>query len=128
MAVTTTPGRQWLLAGIADLGIANLGTGNGVEVYVPPGALATIAAHVVTAFDSTTATVSASDGTTTFISAEDAKAAALTNVTVDVPRKFFPNGGTITFTMAQTGDDQTVGRILGTVEYVIVNRSNEVQG
>lgn len=121
--------RQYPLKALVDLGIANIGTGNGKTVDLPPNAFMTnIGAHVVTAFNSaTTTTVSASDGTTTFISAEDAKAVALTNVTVDVTRKFFPTGGTVTFSLAETGAAATAGRIIGFVEYEILNRSNELQ-
>lgn len=129
MTVSTYLERQYPLVAVADLRIANIGTGNGIAVKVPVGALVTVKAHVVTAFDSaTTTTISASDGTSTHISAKDAKAAALTNVTVDIPTKFYPSGGTITFTMAETGATATVGRILATVEYVVLNRGNEVQG
>ena len=128
MATTSKIERQYALAVDVDLGVANMGSGNGITVKLPPGAyMIDIKAHIVTAFNSaTTATVSASDGTTTFISAEDAKAAALTNVVVDVPRKFFPSGGTITFSLAETGATATAGRIIGLVEYVILGRGNEV--
>lgn len=127
MSVTANVSRQASLFAFVDLGVANMGAGNGISVLLPAGAqMVNIAAHVVTPFNSaTTATVSASDGTTTFISAEDAKAAALTNVTVDVPKKFFPSGGTVTFSLAETGATATAGRIVGWVEYIVANRHHE---
>jgi hypothetical protein len=129
MTVTVNSSRTRKLVATADLGITNIGSGNGISIAVPAGALVEVGAHIVTAFNSaTTTTISASDGTTTFISAEDAKAAALTNVTVDVPRKFFPSGGTITFSMAETGATATAGRAIGWVEYEVVGRHDEYQG
>jgi hypothetical protein len=128
MATTPIYERQYPLVALVDLGIANIGSGNGETIKLPPNAMIIdVFAHVVTAFNSaTTTTVSASDGTTTFISAEDAKAAALTNVTVDVAKKFLPSGGTVTFSMAETGAAATAGRIIGGVRYVVLNRSNEI--
>lgn len=134
MATTPTPERQWPLVALVDLGVDNVGAGNGVTVYLPPNTFVrNIAANVVTAFNTAgtgTMTVSASDGTTTFISAENAKATAGTNVTVDVNSKFFPSGGTITFSLTETLDTDaaTAGRVMAAVEYVVLSRSNEVQG
>lgn len=86
----------------AVLEIGNIGAGNGVSFNVPPGAhVYGIAAYVSTQFNGTTNTLTLSDGTTTFISAEDVKTAGA--VTVDVLQKYYPNGGTLTATMAQTG-------------------------
>lgn len=127
MAVTAIKDRQYPLVAVADLGIANIGASNGISVTIPPNTMATVRAHIVTAFNSaTTTTFSASDGTTTHISAVDAKAAALTNLATAVPRKFYPTGGTITFSMAETGAAATAGRIIAEVEYVILGRGNEV--
>ena len=127
MAVTNIDERQYPLKAVVDLGIANIGAGNEVTVNLRPNTYVTnIKALVVTAFDGTTNTVTAGDGTATFISAEDAKATAGSAVTVDLGTKFYPSGGTITFSLAQTGA-ATVGRIMAEVEYVILNRSNEIQ-
>jgi len=108
---------------IADLGVANMGTGNGVEAAVPPNALVlSVGLLGVTAFDSeTTATGSIGDGTTTFVNAQDVKTTGAK--TVAVSSKYYPAGGTITFSLAETGDAATVGRAIGTVEYVIVGGS-----
>lgn len=131
MATTAVTARQYPLSAIADLGIANIGAAgvNGITINVPRGALVTnIGAVVYTPFNSGTATtLSATDGTTTFISAEDAKAAAHTVIAVDAKMKFYPNGGTITFFVAETGTTATAGRILGFVDYVVLNRQNEQQ-
>jgi hypothetical protein len=129
MTVTVNSTRARKLTASALVGIANIGSGNGVSFAVPAGAFAEVGAHIVTAFNSaTTTTISASDGTSTFISAEDAKAAALTNVTVDIPRKYFPSGGTITFSLAETGDAATLGSAVVWVEYEVVGRHDEYQG
>jgi hypothetical protein len=128
MATTPIYERQYPLVAYADLRVANIGTGNGITIKLPPKSLILdVFGHVVTAFNSgTTATVSASDGTTTFISAEDAKAVALTNVTVDVSKKYLPSGGTVTFSLAETGTAATAGQIIGGVRYIVVDRSNEI--
>ncbi len=127
---TSVYARQFPLLALADLGSANAGTGLGLTIALPVNAfLLDVSAHVVTAFNGTTNTVTASDGTITFISAEDAKQVAGTDVTVDNSGKgtFYPSGGTITFSVAQTGDNTTAGRIIGQVQYVIVGRQNENQ-
>lgn len=103
---------------ICDLGIANIGTGNGYTINVPAGAFVTqVALNTVTAFDSgTTATGSIGDGTTTYVNAQDVKSTGIE--TVAVVNKFYPDGGTITVSLAETGTTATVGRAVAVVGYV----------
>lgn len=108
------------------MGVANIGAGNGVSVAVPIGALVlSVGFQASVAFNGTTATVSAGDGTTTFISAENIK--VTTAVAVDVASKYFPNGGTITFTAASGSSDTTAGSGYGWVTYIGEHRQNENQ-
>lgn len=118
--------RQWALKGLAPLTPANIGAGNEVTFRVPPGALLLgINAFVATAFNSgTTATLTVGDGTTTFANAVDATAVGGKTV-ANVP-KYYPTGGTLTVSMAQTGADATAGLAFVVPDYVIQNRANEV--
>lgn len=127
MATTQVDSRQYPLRAVADLGIANIGTGNGITFKLPPNSLLTDVNSVqVTAFNSaTTTTLSASDGTTTFLSAVDAKAAANVKYSATVG-KFYPSGATITISMAETGATATAGRALAYITYLVVGRSNEL--
>lgn len=126
--------RQYPLIALIDLGVANVGSGNGVTVDLPPGAfLVDISGNIGTSFNTAgtgTMTVTLSDGTTTFISAENAKASANTAIAVDLRSKFFPSGGTLTASLTEVLDTTaaTAGRIFIAVAYVILNRTNEIQG
>ena len=112
---------------VVDLGIANMGASNGCTAVLPTGAmLIAVALVVATAFNSaTTATATIADGTTTFANGVDVKTAGAATVT-GAP-KFYPNGGVLTFSLAQTGAAATVGRAIATVSYVIVGAEDEVQ-
>lgn len=118
--------RQWPLSAVADMGIAQMGAGNEMTIKLPVNALLMrLLVVTVTAFDSvTTATATVSDGTTTFASAVDIKTAG--SETVSNAPKFYPTGGTLTCSLAQTGGDATVGRVLVIPEYVVVGRGNEI--
>ena len=117
--------RQAPKTAMAVLGISNIGTGNGVEFVVPPGShVYGINAYVSTQFNGTTNTISASDGTTTFISAEDVKTAGV--IAVDVAQKYFPNGGTIGVTLAQTGA-ATAGVVSVVLSYAINGADGSIQ-
>jgi hypothetical protein len=102
-----------------DLGIDNIGSGNGKTVKLPLGAeLLRLTYHTVTAFNSgTTGTGTVSDGTTTFVNAVDVKSAGSETVS-NVP-KFYPSGGELTFSLAETGTPATAGRVIATAEYVV---------
>jgi hypothetical protein len=119
--------RQYALVAEVDLGIANIGSGNGKTMVLPPGALLLRALWLtVTAFDSgTTATGTLTDGTTVFVNAENVKTTG--SETVANTPKFYPSGGTLTASLAETGTTATVGRALVSVEYYIVGRGQEQQ-
>jgi hypothetical protein len=125
---TRTNARQYPLQAVVDLGIANIGTGNGYDFKLPPDAVIhTVRAVIVTAFNSaTTTTLTVTDGTLALLSAVDAKAAANTMYS-NTAGKFYASGGTITVSMAETGAAATAGRAIAVVEYSILDRSNEVQ-
>lgn len=126
MATTKLIDRQYPLAVVAALGVANLGPGNEIKARIPPEALL-IDVKLVTAvaFDSaTTATGTISDGTTTFVDATDLKTAGLE--TTAVATKFYPVGGEITISLAQTGAAATLGQAIAVVQYVVLGRGNEI--
>ena len=118
--------RQYpLKASTPVMGIANIGAGNGYEIAIPPNGYVTeVYADTLTAFDGTTNTITVGDGTTTFVNAQDTKTPG--RETAAVTSKFYPNGGVITVSMAQTGA-ATTGSAIVVVEYVISGRVNEVQ-
>lgn len=119
--------RQYGLIAEVELGIENMGTGNGKTMVLPPGAVLLRAVWLtVTAFDSvTTATGTLTDGTTVFVNGENVKTTGSETV-ANVP-KYYPSGGTLTASLAQTGGDATVGKALVSVEYYIVGRGQEQQ-
>lgn len=112
---------------MVDLGIANIGTGNGYTAAIPRGALIVSAGFITTtAFDSaTTTTGTITDGTTVLVSAEDIKSTGIE--VVDVAQKFYADGGTITFSIAETGATATVGRAIAYVSYVQLGCMSSVQ-
>lgn len=119
--------RQYPLYGVKSLSKANIGAGNGVDFVIPMNALVTAVGVVTTtAFDSaTTTTATVGDGTTTFANAVDIKTTG--NETVANAPKFYPTGGTITATLAETGATATVGQVIVYVVYVILDRGQEIQ-
>jgi hypothetical protein len=110
---------------VADLGIENIATD--ITIPILPGTLLMgVVGFIVTAFNSaTTTTLTVSDGTTTFLSAVDAKAAANTRYDATVC-KFYPTGGTLTISMAETGAAATAGRAIVVPEFLNLNRTDEV--
>lgn len=116
---------QWPLAVAHSLGIANIGASNGAEFKLPPGALLLrIAVVTVTAFNSaTTTTLTVGDGTTTFASAVDVKTTG--SETVANAPKYYPTGGTVSITLAETGAAATAGEAFVVAEYIVKNRGNE---
>lgn len=124
MASTNKPSRQYALTALADMGIANIGAGNEQHFKLPPNALLlNVFVDTATAFNGTTNTLTVGDGTTTFASAVDVKTTG--RETVSNVGKFYPSGGTVTVSMAQTGV-ATAGRAFAVVEYVIAGRENEL--
>ncbi len=120
--------RQTILAALVDLGIEAIGTDNGATLKLPQGTVL-LAAKVITAtaFDSgTTATITVSDGTTSLIDSADLTTAGTVNATIATP--LYPQGATITVSLAQTGTDATAGRALVLLEYVQLGVGTEVYG
>lgn len=119
--------RQWPLDAVVDFKLANVGTGNGLTVNLPPKTLLkSIAYLVTTAFNAgTTAVGTVSDGTTTFVNGVDNTSVGSKTV-ANVP-KYYPNGGTLTLSGAQTGTAATTGEAIVTIGYSIVGRATEVE-
>lgn len=120
--------RQEPAYAIAQCGIGNIGAGNGLSVNLPVNALLLdIVADTTTAFNAgTTATLTAGDGTTTFINAASVAAAGRsqgTNI-----GKFYPSGGTIAISLAETGTAATAGQAFVSVKYVVVGREQYSYG
>lgn len=129
---TNVDNRQYTLAAVAQLGVANIGAGNGVEMDLPPGALL-LRAYVLTdvAFNTAgtgTAALTLTDGTTVFANAVDVKTTG--NETVANAPKFYPNGGVLAASITEVLDTTAAnaGRVSVVAEYVIIGRAHEVQG
>lgn len=123
MAITKVLDRQFKQVALSPLvGIANIGAGNEVAFNVRPGTLVLSAfVQTVVAFDGTTNTASLGDGTTVFANAVDVKTIGAETV-ANVP-KYYPTGGTITLSLAQTGA-ATVGQLLAGFEYVLLGNGS----
>lgn len=128
MAKTNEFDRQKVRAIVADITPANMGAGNEIEAKLPQGALLLrVALVTATAFNSgTTATGTISDGTTTFANAVDLLSAG--SETVANAPKYYPQGGKLTFSAAQTGAAATAGRAIAVAEYVQLGVGDEVYG
>lgn len=124
---TKVDARQRLIYAMVELTKANIGASNGYEIKLPPGALLVDAGiFTETAFDSaTTTTGSIGDGTTTFVNAQDLKTTGEETVAVD--KKFYPSGGTVSITVAETGTTATAGRAHAWVAYLKQGRWDENQ-
>lgn len=117
MTVKNIIDRQLVKSGSAVLGIANIGAGNEVTFGIRPGThLLRVMVHTVTAFDGTTNTATVGDGTTVFANAVDVKTAG--SETVANAPKYYPSGGTLTVSLAQTGT-ATVGEVVVVYEYIL---------
>ena len=124
---TNAYNRQPAKYAMVDLRIANIGTGNGYTAVIPRDSLI-VAAGVITqtAFNSaTTTTATITDGTTALVSAVDVKTTGIE--TVSVAQKFYADGGTIQFNLAETGATATAGRAIGYVAYIQLGNENFIQ-
>lgn len=119
--------RQQAKYAMVDLTIANIGTGNGYTAVVPRDSLIVSAGVITdTAFNSeTTTTATITDGTTALISAVDVKTTGIE--TVSVAQKFYPDGGTIQFNLAETGATATAGRAIGYISYIQLGNGCSIQ-
>ena len=124
---TKLQGRQTGLSACVNAGIAQIGTGNEVVFKIPPGGYVdNVDFQVITAFDGTgTVTATLTDGTTVFINAQTVKSTGA--VTAAVTKKFYPNGGTLTFSIADQNGNSANGQVVGFVNYKNIYRANEVQ-
>lgn len=113
---------------LVELGPENMGAGNGVTAKLPQGALLMDAGiFTETAFDSeTTATGTLSDGTTTFVNAQDLTSTG--KETSSGTPKYYAAGGTLSWTLAQTGAAATAGRAFGYARYLINGVQDENYG
>ena len=117
MTVKNIIDRQLVKSGSAVLGIAQIGAGNEVTFGLRPGThLLRLMVHTVTAFDGTTNTATVGDGTTVFANAVDVKTTG--SETVANAPKYYPSGGTLTVSLAQTGT-ATVGEVVVVYEYLL---------
>ena len=126
---TKVSARQKILVALVELGIANIGAGNGYEIKLPVGALLLDAGVFTdTAFDGTTNTATISDGTTTFANGVDISSAGAETVT-GVP-KFYPTGGKVSITAQNHGfaaDPQSLEKAGAVVTEINLN-DNTVEG
>lgn len=128
MTQYTNDARQEPQYAVADCGIANMGAGNEQLIDLPVNALLLdVTADVGTAFNAgTTATATVSDGTTTFVNAASVAATGRqqgTNL-----GKFYPSGGKLTISLAQTGAAATAGRAFVSAKYIVVGREQFTYG
>lgn len=128
MTQKANPGRQEPLAAVASCGLADIGVGNEQTIDLPVGALLlNLFADTTTAFNAgTTATMTVDDGTTTFVNA--ASVAAAGRAAASNLGKYYPSGGTLKVSLAQTGTAATAGQAYVTAEYVVVGRATESFG
>lgn len=115
---------------LVDLTIKDIGAtdANKQIVKLPQGAVLTsLILLTAVAFNSeTSATATIKDGTTTFANAVDVKTTG--SETITGTPKFYPAGGTLEFTLAETGAAATQGRAFAVVEYVVVGGTDEIYG
>lgn len=125
---TKVSARQRVRSILVELGIANMGAGNEVTAKLPQGAMLLTAGILTeTAFNSaTTATGTLSDGTTTFVNAQDLKTTG--NETSTGAPKYYEAGGTLTWSLAETGTAATAGRAFGFATYVLAGVADEAYG
>lgn len=128
MSITNQFNRQYARTIVVDIGIKNIGAGNETKAKLPQGTLLQSVQFVtVVAFNSaTTATGTVTDGTTVFVNAVDLKTVG--SETVANAPKFYPAGGELTFSAAETGAGATAGRALAVVTYVSAGGGDEVYG
>lgn len=120
--------RQYILSALVELGVpaigadAAAGAANAKRLVFPVGTLILrMSGFTGQAFDGTAA-ITIKDADTTYANAVDAKAVGAKTFT-GAP-KFFPNGTTMDVSLV--GDSDASGVTFANIEYVIVDRGNEV--
>lgn len=126
MARKTQYNHQFGRGAVVYLDKSNIGAGNEVDIFLPNGALLEQADFVtVTAFNSaTTATATITDGTTVFVNGVDIKSIGK-ETSANAP-KYYPNGGKLTISLAETGATASAGEAIVKVAYTIVNAGDMV--
>lgn len=127
--------RQNPLAVVVDLGPAHIGTGNEVLAKLPQGALVTgVLPMTATAFNAggtdPAVTLTVADGIDTLVDDQDVKTVG--KKTVALGEKFYPAGGTLTFSLAESAESglvgSTEGRVVVVVHYVQLGAGAEIYG
>ena len=120
--------RQKTLNIVVELDIDRMGAGNEYVAKLPQGAVVLAVVLITdTAFDSvTTATATITDGTTVFANGVDVKSTG-TEVTANAP-KYYPIGGELTFSLAETGAAATLGHAIAIVSYVQLGAGGDICG
>lgn len=126
MPTSNNYNRQTLLGIVVKLTKDNIGA-NTVTANLPAGALVVAAGLFTdTAFNGTgTVTGNITDGTLVLVSAQDVKTTG--SETVAASHKYYPTGGTITFSLADANSNSTAGVAVGHVSYYQVGRGSEIQ-
>jgi hypothetical protein len=132
MAVTKITARQTPLVAVAPFTIANIGAGNEITVALPPGASLTGGTIVVTtAFNAATNnTLTVTDGVAISNTLDNLEAIGIIVMTLPsgVAPRYYPNGGTITLSIATVGAAATAGAGFVTLTYIDVDRQDERYG
>lgn len=120
--------RQFARKIVVELNPDTIGAANKVTAKLPQGAiLLSVVLLTATAFNSaTTTTGTITDGTTVFANGVDLKSTG--SETVANAPKHYPQGGTLDFSVAETGAAATDGLAFGIVEYVQVGSGDEIYG
>lgn len=128
MAIIKIGDRQYNKSALAALTVKHIGAGNALTFSIRPGTvLMSALVLTTTAFDTAgvgTAALTVTDGTTVFANAVDVKTAGVETV-ANAP-KYYPAGGTITVSIAETvaTTSATVGSVLVQFEYLIVGNGD----
>lgn len=113
---------------IARVGPANNGPAKGITIRLPSGTLLlrTVAASLK-AFNGTGAvTLTSTDGTMAFWSAVNVKDAPGFETVSAAPPKFYPNGATITTSIADANGNSTTGDAFVVYEYVTLGEGGDI--
>lgn len=127
MAVTKIYARQHVLAAVAPFTIANVGAGNEITIALPPGAqVVGVLICTTTAFNGgTTDTMTVTDGTNVFANTSDNVGTTGIETAAPVGTCYYPNGGTVTISIATVGAAATTGAGNVVIQYVDLDRQDE---
>ena len=113
---------------IARVGPKNNGAANGITIRLPSNTLLlrTVGASVTAFNGSGTVTITSTDGTTAFWSAVNVKDAAGFETVTTAPPKFYPNGATITTSIADANSNSTAGDAFIVYEYITFGEGGDI--